>query len=73
MSCNMVSIVHASKGEEADNSQCDEEIILEGPNKDRSRINSTTTPLILPLKLVRIEMTSIQDVGVDLDENEEKE
>ena len=73
MSCNMVSIVHASKGEEADSSQHDKEIILEVPNKDFSRTSLTTTPLAVPLKPKKMEITSIKDVVVNSNSKVEKE
>ena len=59
MSYNMVNIVHASEGEETNNSQYNEEIILEGPNKDYSQISSNITPLVVPLRPVGIEITYV--------------
>ena len=73
MSCNMVIIVRASKGEEADSSQYNEETILEGSNKDYFQISSTTTPLIVPLRPVKMDITSIEDVVVDSHSEVEKE
>ena len=69
----MVSIVRASKGKELNSSQYNKEIIQEGPNKDHSQISLTTTPLIVPLRPIKMEITSRKNVVLDSDSEVEKE
>ena len=64
----MVNIIQDPEESITESSTYDEEIILEGPGMDSSRVSYSiepTTSQEIPLMLVRMEITSVEDVDLD--------